>query len=150
MQLSAPLLAAVAMVLFAGPVQAACTVGVPTPGLLGLSADGRTLGSGQSGGLASVIVISDISLQLGGTDITLSNLRLDTQPAGFVEPVTLAASYSASWLLGSSSGALAPTATFTVPAVTGLVVTITLNNSITSNTGFRQGGYATKTSIACS
>lgn len=144
------LIAAVVAILLCGPAEAACTVGVPTPGLLGLSADGKTLGSGQSGGAASIIVISDISLQLGGTDITLSNLRLDTQPAGFAEPVTLAASYSASWLLGSASGSLAPTATFTVPAITGLVVTITLNNSVTSNTGFRQGGYATKTSIACS
>ena len=149
MQLSLPVLAATFIAL-AGPVQAACTIGVPTPGVLKLSSDGKTLGSGQSGGLASTIVISDITLQLGGTDITLSNLRLDTQPAGFAEPVTLAASYSANWLLGSSSGALTPTATFTVPAVTGLVVTITLNNSVTSNTGFRQGSYATKTSIQCS
>jgi hypothetical protein len=149
MQLSLPLLA-VALIALTGPVQAACTVGVPTPGVLKLSPDGKTLSSGQAGGLASIIVISDITLQLGGTDITLSNLRLDTQPAGFAEPITLAASYSANWLLGSSSGSLMPSATFTVPAVTGLVVTITLNNSVTSNTGFRQGAYATKTSVTCS
>jgi hypothetical protein len=149
MQLVLPLIA-ILFVTFAGPVQAACTIGVPTPGLLRLSTDGKTLSSSQSGGVASIIVISDITLQLGGTDITLSNLRLDTQPAGFTEPITLAASYSANWLLGSSSGSLTPTATFTVPAVTGLVVTVTLNNSVTSNTGFRQGAYATKTSIQCS
>ena len=127
----------------------ACTIGVTTPGVLALSADGRTLSS-ASGGIASVIAISDLELDLNGTTITISNTRLDTAPGGFAEPVSYAASYSAVWLLGSASGSLASNPSFVVPPVLDLVVTLTLNNTVSSATGFRQGNYTTKTTITCS
>ena len=127
----------------------ACTIGVTTPGVLALSGDGRTLSS-ANGGVASVVAITDLDLDLNGTTITISNTRLDTTPPGFAEPVSLAASYSATWLLGSASGSLASNPSFVVPPVLNLVVTLTLNNTVSSATGFNQGNYTTKTTIACS
>ena len=127
----------------------ACTIGVTTPGVLALSGDGRTLSS-ANGGVASVIAITDLDLDLNGTTITISNTRLDTTPPGFAEPVSYAASYSAVWLLGSTSGSLASNPSFVVPPVLDLVVTLTLNNTVSSATGFNQGNYTTKTTITCS
>jgi hypothetical protein len=127
----------------------ACTIGVTTPGVLELSGDGLTLSS-ANGGIASVIAITDLDLDLNGTRITISDTRLDTTPPGFAEPVSYAASYSAVWLLGSASGSLASNPSFVVPPVLDLVVTLTLNNTVSSATGFDQGSYTTKTTITCS
>jgi hypothetical protein len=128
----------------------ACTIGVSTPGVVALSADGITLSSANAGGIASVLAISDLDLDLNGTTITISNVRLDTTPPGFTAPVSYGATYSATWLLGSASGSLAGSPSFVVPPVLNLVVTLTLHNTVTSATGFRQGNYATKTTVACS
>lgn len=133
----------------AHPACAACSIGISTPGALALSSDGRTLGSSQPGGVAAIVVISDISLQLGGTTINIAAPRLDTYPAGFGAPVTTEGSYAASWLLGSSQGPVGSGASFVVPAVTGLVVTIALDNSAYTTTGFRQGAYTMKTAVTC-
>ena len=142
---------AVLAVLVAGPAQA-CTIGVSTPGILKLSSDGHTLSSGNSGGIASVLAISDLDLDLNGTRITISNTRLDTNPPGFSEPVSYAATYSATWLLGigNASGSLVSNPSFVVPPVVDLLVTLTLNNTVTSATGFKQGNYTTKTTVTCS
>jgi hypothetical protein len=143
-------LAVLACALVAGTDAGACSIGVTTAGLLGLSADGQTLSSANSGGLASVLAISDLDLDLNGTTITISSTRLDTTPAGFAAPVSYAAAYSATWLLGSASGSLAASPSFVVPPVLNLVVTLTLHNTVTSATGFQQGTYTTKTTITCS
>ena len=127
----------------------ASTIGVTTPGVLALSGDGRTLSS-ANGGVASVVAITDLDLDLNGTTITISSTRLETTPPGFAEPVSFAASYSATWLLGSASGSLASNPSFVVPPVLNLVVTLTLNSTVTSATGFKQGNYTTKTTITCS
>lgn len=146
MQLAAPL----AVCLMLGPTAApACTIGVTTPGILKLSGDGHTLSSGNSGGVASVLAISDLDVDLNGTTITISNTRLDQTPAGFSAPVSYAATYSATWLLGSASGSLVSSPSFVVPPVLDLVVTVTLHNTVTSATGFRQGTYTSKTTITC-
>jgi len=136
--------------LAAAPAQA-CTIGVSTPGILALSGDGHTLSSANSGGIASILAISDLSL-LGSTTITISDTRLDVTPPGFAAPVSYGATYSADWLLGvgHASGSLAGSPSFTVPAVLNLVVTLTLHNTVTSATGFRQGNYTTKTTVTCS
>ena len=84
---------------------AACDVALNTPGILKLSADGKTLSS-ANGGVPMVVVVSQLSL-LTPTTITISNIRLDDTPPGFAAPVTYAGSYSASWLLTGSSGAIA-------------------------------------------
>jgi len=128
----------------------ACTIGVSTPGILKLSGDGHTLSSANSGGIASVLAISDLDLDLNGTTITISSTRLDTTPAGFGAPVSYAATYSAAWLLSGASGSLASNPSFTVPPVLNLVVTLTLHNTVTSATGFKQGNYTTKTTVTCS
>jgi hypothetical protein len=148
MQLAVPL--ACAGMLLVASAAPACTIGVTTPGVLKLSGDGHTLSSATSGGIAAVIAISDLDLDLNGTTITISDTRLDTAPAGFAEPVSYAASYSAVWLLGSASGSLGSSPSFVVPPVLDLVVTLTLANTVTSATGFRQGTYTTKTTITCS
>jgi hypothetical protein len=143
-------IAALAVALLASTESVACIIGVSTPGILQLSGDGQSLGSGNAGGVASVLAITDLDLDLNGTTITISNTRLDTAPAGFAAPVSYAASYSATWLLGSASGTLASAPSFVVPPVLDLVVTLTLHNTVTSVTGFEQGAYTTKTTITCS
>jgi hypothetical protein len=150
MQLAVPL--ALIGVLFAATAAPACTIGVTTPGILKLSGDGLTLSSGNSGGIASVLAISDLDLDLNGTRITISDTRLDLTPAGFAAPVSYAATYTASWLLGvgSASGSLVSNPSFVVPPVVDLVVTITLHNTVTSATGFRQGNYTSKITVTCS
>ena len=125
-----------------------CDVALSTPGILKLSSDGATLSS-ANGGVATVVVISNLSL-LSPTTITLSNIRLDATPAGFAAPVSYSGSYSAGWLLTGTNGTIAPQASFNVPAVLNLAVTLTLDNTVTSTGGFRQGAYSTKTTITCS
>ncbi len=141
------LIRALALALLALPTAAgACDVQISTPGTLGLSGDGRTLSSAS--GLATIAIISNLNL-LSPTTITISNVRLDQTPAGFSAPVTYGGAYSASWLLTGTSGTLAPSASFQVPAILNLVVTLTIHNSVTSTSGFRQGTYTTKTSVTC-
>ena len=147
MQLTAPVLLLFTVLLTT--TAEACTIGVSTPGVLKLSSDGRTLSS-NNGGVASVLAISNLDLDLDGTTITISNTRLDQTPAGFAAPVTYAATYSAAWLLNGASGSLVSNASFTVPPVLNLVVTLTLTNTVTSATGFKQGTYTTKTTVTCS
>src|SRR5690606_32109170 len=125
-----------------------CDVALSTPGILKLSGDGATLSS-ANGGVATVVVVSNLNL-LSPTTITLSNIRLDATPAGFASPVSYSGSYAASWLLTGTSGTIAPQASFNVPAVLNLAVTLTLNNTVTSTGGFKQGAYSTKTTITCS
>jgi hypothetical protein len=139
---------AILAALVAGPAHA-CTIGVSTPGILKLSGDGHTLSSANTGGVASVLAISDLSL-LGSTTITISDTRLDQTPAGFNAPVSYAATYSASWLLNGASGSLTSNPSFTVQPVLNLVVTVTLHNTVTSASGFKQGNYTTKTTVTCS
>jgi hypothetical protein len=147
MQLIRTLAALAGLVLPAGaPV--ACDVALNTPGVLKLSSDGVTLSS-ANGGVPMVVVISQLSL-LSPTTITISDIRLDATPPGFAAPVSYSGSYAASWLLTGTSGTIAPQASFDVPAVLNLAVTLTLNNTVTSPGGFRQGAYSTKTTITCS
>jgi hypothetical protein len=147
MQLIGRLGAAVAVVLSAGAALG-CDVALSTPGILKLSSDGATLSS-TNGGVATVVVVSNLNL-LSPTTITLSNIRLDATPAGFAAPVSYSGSYAATWLLTGASGTIAPQASFDVPAVLNLAVTLTLHNTVTSSGGFKQGAYSTKTTITCS
>lgn len=128
------------------PAQAACLLAVPTPGLLSLSADGRTLTS--TSGLPSIIEVSNVSL--APFTIKLSNLRLESA-AGVPVDVALSGTYSALTLSGPVSGTISNSSPgfINLNLVTGLAVTITLNNTATSATGFRQGTYTMKTSITC-
>lgn len=126
-----------------------CTIGVSTLGIVALNSGGTNLSSANPGGLASILSITDLNL-FSSTTITISNVRLDATPPGFAEPVSYGATYSANWVLGSASGSLASNPSFTVPAILNAVVTVTLHNTVTSTTGFRQGNYSTKTTVSCS
>jgi hypothetical protein len=141
-------LAAAAVTILSANAPFACDVALNTPGILKLSSDGATLSS-ANGGVPTVVVISNLSI-LSPTTITLSNIRLDVTPPGFASPVSYAGSYSAAWLLTGISGTIAPQASFNVPAVLNLAVTLTLNNTVAATGGFKQGSYSTKTTITCS
>jgi hypothetical protein len=149
MQLRAGLVAAGAFVagfaLAPAPVFAACLLAVGTPGLLGLSSDGRTLSSAN--GLGSIIEVNNVTL---GSVIRLSNLRLESA-AGVPAGATFTGSYTATTLLGQTSGTFtnASPGQITLNLVTGLATVITLHNTAYSASGFRQGTYFMKTSVTC-
>lgn len=147
MQLTGALAAACLVLPSAGGALAACTVAIGTPGVMQLSADGTSLSSET--GVASVMTITDINLL--GSQITISNPRLDSGPN--VPGATVEASYAATWLLGvghASGGFSSTSRSFSVPGVANLVVTLTLNSRVLSSTGFSEGTYTTKTSVDCS
>ena len=131
------------------PALAACLVAIPTPGLLGLSNDGKTLGSAVGLGVPSIVTVSN--LPLGASSINIGNLRLESA-SGVPPGATLSGSYSASWLLGGTSGAVSngSPGVIHLNLISALAVTITLHNSAVSASGFRQGSYAMKTSVTCS
>jgi len=133
----------------ATPALADCSVGVSTPGVMTLSAsDAHVLTSAE--GTASLLIVTNLSGILG-TTVTISNPRLDTYPGGFAAgAATVEETYSATWVLGSSSNSTfsASPRSFGVPLAA--VVTLVLNNRVTSPGGFKQGGYSTKTTISCS
>lgn len=139
--------AALLAALLTGGARAACTVAVSTPGILTLSSDGTKLSSQT--GVASVMTISNLNI-LGST-ITISAPQLTGGPV--VPGAVLEESYSASWLLGvgtsSSGGFVSTNRSFNVPGVASLVVTVTLDNRVTSASGFSQGNYTTKTNVDC-
>ena len=143
-----PVLAAL-LAVAATPAFADCDVGLSTPGTLKLSAsDSHMLTS--EGATASVVIVTNLSGILG-TTVTISNPRLDTYPGGFAAgSVTVEDNYSADWLLGSSSNATYTSGSRNFAVGIGAVVTLTLNNRVTSPGGFRQGAYTTKTTISCS
>lgn len=127
-----------------GPAIAACNVLVSTSGVLARTADNTVISS--ENGVPSVLLISGFL----NPSITLSNPRLDSWPSGFNwASATVEESYSAVWTLGSASGGYSA-GQQSFSAVLGLTVTLTLNNRVTSATGFRQGNYATKTTVSCS
>ena len=142
-------LALVALVAATTPAIADCDVGLSTPGTLALnSGHVHMLASEQ--GVASVLIVTNLS-GLFGTTVTISNPRLDTYPGGFAAgAVTVEENYSAAWLLGSSSNATFTSGSRNFAVGLGAVVTLTLNNRVTSPGGFKQGGYTTKTTISCS
>jgi hypothetical protein len=139
--------AAVLTMLLSGSTLAACTVAVSTPGILTLSSDGTKLSSQT--GVASVMTISNLSLF--GSTITISAPQLTGGPV--VPGAVLEESYSASWLLGvgssNSGGFVSTSRSFAVPGVASLVVTIILDNRVTSASGFSQGTYTSKTAVDC-
>lgn len=147
MQLRLPLVLLLAAT--ATPALADCDVGLSTAGMLKLStSDSHVLTSEE--GTASVVIVTNLSGILG-TTVTISNPRLDTYPAAFAAgSVTVEENYSATWLLGSSSNATYTSGSRNFAIGIGAVVTLTLNNRVTSSGGFKQGGYTTKTTISCS
>lgn len=137
------------LALLATPALADCDVSLSTPGVLKLSpSDSHVLTS--EAGAASILIVTNLSGILG-TTISISNPRLDTYPGGFAAgSAVVEETYSAVWVLGSSSSSTFSSATRSFPVGIGAVVTLTLNNRVAAPGGFRQGGYSTKTTISCS
>ena len=145
------LIAACATALLLTTPADACSLAVSTPGLLGLSMDGTQLSSDATGGVASVMSLSDLNV-LSSTTITVSPPTLQTYPAGFAAgAVTGESAFAATWLLTGTSRPYSTTdQSFSVPGVLNLAVVLTLNNRITSTGGFKQGSYSTQTVVTCS
>jgi|GEM_PF-1548837 len=133
-------------VTFTGTVSDTCTVAVPTPGLMALSADGKTLGSEQSGGLAASVTI----VSLGGNSITVGAPSLVSSPPAFTPgEETIQIKYAG--LSGLSSVSQDYTSAQTSFAVGILpLTTLLVNMQIINDAGFAQGTYTAKTVLTCS
>lgn len=142
----APPACAATDVTFSGTVSNTCTLAVPTPGLLGLSADGKTLGSEETGGLAATVTI----VSLGGNTITVAAPTLVTYPGAYTPGgETLSLKYQGqSGLSGVSQAYTSAQTSFGVGIlpITNLVVDL----KVVDNSGFAQGAYSAKTVLTCS
>jgi hypothetical protein len=143
-------MAGIVLALSAGQAMA-CTLSLTGAGRLALSSDSTRLGSDEAGGSAAVVTLADLNV-LSPNTITVSAPTLPVYPAGFASgSVTLQSAFSASWLLGSTNRPFSTTdQSFSVPSVLNLLVTVTIDNRVTSSAGFKQGNYATKTVVTCS
>jgi len=142
--------AAALLALSAGQAPA-CTLSLTGTGKLALSGDGTRLGSDEAGGVAAGLTLADLNV-LSPNTITVSAPTLPIYPAGFAAgSVTLQTAFSAGWVLGSTSRPFSTTdQSFSVPSVLNLLVTMTIDNRITSSAGFKQGTYGTRTVVTCS
>jgi hypothetical protein len=133
-------------VVFSGTVSNTCTLAVPTPGLLGLSADGKTLGSEETGGLAATVTV----VSLGGNSITVGAPSLVSYPGAYTPgSETLSLKYQGvSGLSGISQAYTSAQTSFSVGIlpITNLIV----NLKVVNNSGFAQGAYSAKTVLTCS
>ena len=127
-------------VVFTGNVTNTCTLAVPTPGTMTLSADGKTLGSDQTLGVPATVTV----LSIGGNTVTLSAPSLTTSPVGYGGGETVQMSYSG---LASHAYTTAQQS-FSVGIIplTNLVIQMQVLN----NSGFVQGTYTAKTVLTCS
>lgn len=148
MRIGLALTALAATALCAAPATAAtCTLALSTAGVLALSADAMRLASNEPGGLPAAITIASI----GTNTVTVSPPSLAAYPSGF-DPggASLAVAYAGAGLL---SGVMQPytgqQTSFEVPGLIGTVI-LSLDNRITTSTGFAAGQYQTRTVVTCS
>jgi hypothetical protein len=141
MAMTTPALAA--DVTFQGTLSGVCTLAVPTPGILGLAADGSL---GSSAGVPAVLSI----LSVGSNTVTI-------EPPEWVSPAvdyessgeTLAVAYFG--VGGLSVVNQDYTSVETSFAVSTLPLTLlTLNARVTNPNGFVAGDYAMKVVVTCS
>ena len=133
----------------ATPALADCSVGVSTPGVMVLSSSDSTVLTSEAG-TASLLVVTNLNGILG-TTVTISNPRLDTYPGGFAAgSAVVEETYSATWVLGSSSNSTFTSGPRSFGVPLSAVVALVLNNRGTAPGGFKQGNYSTKTTISCS
>ena len=147
MQLTAPIVLA-ALCLGTAPAEAAsCTLLPLVSGTLALSTDMTRLGSQEGGGLPATISITT----LGGATVTVSAPVLyehpvDYNPSGDL----LEVAYSGVGLLSGANQAYTSQATnFAAPSLITPVV-LTVQNRVTTASGFAGGTYRTRTMITCS
>jgi hypothetical protein len=133
-------------VTFSGTVSDTCSLAIATPGLLGLSADGLTLGSEETGGVPAAVTVVSIGVNqitVGAPTRTLAPAAYDT----IGEVIEVA--YTGTGLLGAISQIYT---TLSSVIDVGLVsaTTLVVNNRITNPNGFAQGNYETTTVVTCS
>lgn len=133
-------------VTFTGIVLNTCTLAVPTPGIMTLSGDGKTLGSDQTLGVPAELTI----VSLGANTITLAPPTLETYPAGYASgSETVQMSYNGvSGLSGVSHAYTSAQQTFSVGILP--ITSLFINNQVVNTAGFVQGTYTTKTVVTCS
>jgi hypothetical protein len=132
-------------VTFTGIVLNTCTL-VATPGLLGLSADGETLGSEELGGLAAEIAI----VSLGVNTITVGAPTRTGSPVGYnATGEVISVAYQGLVALGSISQSYTTSTTDFDVGILPLTV-VEIDNRIVNPNGFIQGTYETTTVVTCS
>lgn len=127
-------------VVFTGNVADTCTLAVPTPGTMTLSADGKTLGSDQALGIPATVTV----LSLGGNTVTLAAPTLTQSPVGYGGGETVQMSYSG--LASHAYTTQQQTISLGIIPITDLII----NMQVVNNSGFVQGTYKAKTVVTCS
>jgi hypothetical protein len=138
---ASPALAAGTDVVFTGTVSDTCTLAVPTPGTMTLSASGTILGSDQTLGVPATVTV----VSLGGNTVTLSAPTLTSSPAGYTpgsETVQMSYSGLASHAYTSAQQSFA----LGILPLTNLII----NMQVINAGGFAQGTYTAKTVLTCS
>ena len=128
-------------VTFTGTVSDTCTLAVPTPGIMTLSADGKTLGSDQTLGVPATVTV----ISLGGNSLTLSAPTLTASPAGYAGGETVQMNYS-----GLASHPAYTSAQQTIPLGILPLTSLIINMQVVNPSGFVQGNYTAKTVLTCS
>jgi len=133
--------AAATDVVFTGTVSNTCTLAVPTPGTMTLSAGGTILGSDQTLGVPATVTV----VSLGGNTVTLSAPALTSSPAAYTpgsETVQMSYSGLASHAYTSAQQSFA----LGILPLTNLII----NMQVINAGGFPQGTYTAKTVLTCS
>lgn len=127
-------------VVFTGTVSDTCTLAVPTPGIMTLSGDGKTLGSDQTLGVPATVTV----VSLGSNSVTLAAPTLTDAPSGYLGGETVQMSYSglASHAYTSQQQSFA----LGILPLTNLII----NMQVLNPNGFVQGTYKAKTVLTCS
>lgn len=144
---------AAAFAVLCTPAAAGTCVLLPVlSGTLKLSADYRTLGSQESGGGPATITI----VTIGGATVTVSAPTLTSYPSGYVPSggdVLEVSYFGVGLLAGATHGYTTQATSFAAPSLITPVV-LTINNRITTATGFDsttgKDPYGTRTTITCS
>ena len=129
-------------IVFTGNVTDTCTLSIPTPGTMTLSANGQTLGSDQPLGLPATVTV----LSLGSNTVTLAAPTLTSHPPAYTAgSETVEMSYS-----GLASHAYT-SAQQTVPlGILSIATVLIVNLHVINAAGFAQGAYTAKTVLTCS
>jgi hypothetical protein len=148
MQLKAVALA-VLLAGLASPASAACSLAIDLAGGLGISGDGKYVGSDQPGGLFATMLVGST----GSSTLTVQPPVYTQMPSGYTGTGDIMeVSYFGVGLLGGiNQPYTAVTSQATVPNLLGLgTVLVTFNARATTATGFRNGTYQMKTVVTCS
>lgn len=129
-----------AVVSFTGTVVNLCVLTVSTPGILGLSADGKTLSSSETGGVKAIMAVVS-----AGTNPTIAfTAPTISGPAGAIGGSTTTMGFA------SPGGATqSHTGSATTYQMNRLLDTLTIDAQATNPAGFATGLYTVATTATC-